>query len=221
MPHFHYLLVIWSPYATGDLTLQVYFWRPVSLSTDWTDQHKSISIGDKCLSPIVAPCKVAYLNISKTRKQIYEPCRISFAVLMKVSSAQSETGQLLAQLKLWCHAYWRKHCACQVPLWQFLHVPFNKQMFHFLLCFLKGMKSHSLPSQELIPLGCREKKCIPTCAPRSFTSSTDHLPSYCIQTNIPPSASQVANFWNGSFHLTRTTLKDYKQNQHYQNCMLC
>lgn len=44
-----------------------------------------------------------------------------------------------------------------------------------------------------------------TCAPRSFTSSTDQRPSYWIQTNIPPSVSQVANFWKGSFHRTKTT----------------
>lgn len=45
----------------------------------------------------------------------------------------------------------------------------------------------------------------PTCAPRSLTSSTDQRPSYWIQTNIPPSVSQVASFWKGSFHRTKTT----------------
>lgn len=44
-----------------------------------------------------------------------------------------------------------------------------------------------------------------TWAPRSLTSSTDHRPSYWIHTNIPPSASHVASFWYGSFHLTSTT----------------
>ncbi len=46
-----------------------------------------------------------------------------------------------------------------------------------------------------------------TCAPRSLTSSTDQRPSYWIQTKIPPSVSQVASFWKGSFHRTKTTLK--------------
>ena len=56
-----------------------------------------------------------------------------------------------------------------------------------------------LPTQSprhLLPL---------TWAPRSLTSSTDHRPSYWIHTNIPPSASHVASFWYGSFHLTSTT----------------
>lgn len=46
-----------------------------------------------------------------------------------------------------------------------------------------------------------------TCAPLSFTSSTDHLPSYWIQTKMPPSISQVASFWKGSFHRTKTTCR--------------
>lgn len=46
-----------------------------------------------------------------------------------------------------------------------------------------------------------------TWAPLSFTSSTDHLPSYWIQTKIPPSISQVASFWKGSFQRTKTTYK--------------
>ncbi len=50
-----------------------------------------------------------------------------------------------------------------------------------------------------------------TCAPRSLTSSTDQRPSYWIQTKIPPSVSQVASFWKGSFHRTKTTLKTQKK----------
>lgn len=46
-----------------------------------------------------------------------------------------------------------------------------------------------------------------TWAPLSFTSSTDHLPSYWIQTKMPPSISQVASFWKGSFQRTKTTCK--------------
>lgn len=44
-----------------------------------------------------------------------------------------------------------------------------------------------------------------TWAPRSLTNSTDQRPSYWIQTKIPPSVSQVASFWKGSFHRTKTT----------------
>lgn len=47
-----------------------------------------------------------------------------------------------------------------------------------------------------------------TWAPRSLTSSTDQRPSYWIHTKIPPSVSQVASFWKGSFHLTNTTYKN-------------
>lgn len=49
-----------------------------------------------------------------------------------------------------------------------------------------------------------------TWAPLSFTSSTDHLPSYWIHTKIPPSISQVASFWKGSFQRTKTTYKKHK-----------
>lgn len=42
---------------------------------------------------------------------------------------------------------------------------------------------------------------------RSLISSTDHRPSYLIHTKMIPELSQLASFWYGSFHLTRTTCK--------------
>lgn len=57
------------------------------------------------------------------------------------------------------------------------------------------------------------KKFMSTWAPLSFTNSTDHLPSYWIHTNMPPSISQVASFWKGSFQRTKTTCKYPKHHQ--------
>lgn len=61
-----YLLVVRCPYATGDLTFQVDLRWPVSLSTDRTNQDKSISIWDQCLRPIMAPREIAHLWDTQT-----------------------------------------------------------------------------------------------------------------------------------------------------------
>ena len=84
-------------------------------------------------------------------------------------------------------------------------------------CTLEDMEAPSSPLQRKLEeqalaslaLLCPARRHLPllTWAPRSLTSSTDHRPSYWIHTNIPPSASHVASFWYGSFHLTSTTWK--------------
>lgn len=56
-----YLLVIGSPYATCDLTFQVDLRWPMSLPTDRADQDKPISIWNKRLCSIVAPCEITHL----------------------------------------------------------------------------------------------------------------------------------------------------------------
>ena len=45
----------------------------------------------------------------------------------------------------------------------------------------------------------------------SLISLIDHLPSYLIQTKMIPEVSHEANFWYGSFHLTRVTCKKSKK----------
>lgn len=75
-----YLLVIRSPYATCDLTFQVDLRWPVSLSADRTDQDKPISIWNKCLSPIMAPCEITHLW--DTHRQKVSICHLKGKALL-------------------------------------------------------------------------------------------------------------------------------------------
>lgn len=153
-----YLLIIRRPDATGDLTLQVNLWGPVSLPADRANQHKAIPVRDEGLSAIMGPGEVTHLDGRQFTLQ---------AVCVYIQDA------VIKIPLVWFFGYSRA-----LPL-SFVH--------------------------SFVSICSRIINQVFTWAPLSFTNSTDHLPSYWIHTKIPPSISQVASFWKGSFQRTKTT----------------
>lgn len=93
-----HLLIIGSPDATSDLTLQVNLGGPVSLSADRADQHEAIPVRDERLSAIVRPSEVTHLeerydhlqDIFRTR-----PSKYSFSACSVISSTSDVLYNLM------------------------------------------------------------------------------------------------------------------------------